>query len=95
MRIKNFGLRESLDKGHLVLLSDAQLRGACDRLNPLGFNGICEWHSVGCIIRNFTEKFLPEFDAEADEKWQVRKRVSFDYISGSVRAKPLSVKKTT
>ena len=72
MRIKYFGLKDSLEKGHLVLLSDSKLRGACQRANPLGFNGICDWHTVGRIISNSTKKFLPMFDNDAKQKWEVR-----------------------
>ena len=72
MRKKFFGLKESLEKGHLVLLGDSMVRGALQRANPLGFNGICDWHTVGRIISNATTKFLPMFDDEAKLKWPVR-----------------------
>ena len=55
-----------------MLLGDSMVRGALQRANPLGFNGICDWHTVGRIISNTTTKFLPKFDEDANKKWQGR-----------------------
>ena len=63
--LEQVNLKEAYDNGTLHMVSDAGLRGALKKMNPLGFFTICGLHDVNCVQRRTFDVHLKNIDSDS------------------------------
>ena len=71
IKIKDYGLFHLLESGKCPIICDAGLQSAAKKLAPKAFVVICQFHSMGCLLKNTLKKNLKYYDPNAEDKTQV------------------------
>ena len=69
--MKDYGLWSLVENGKCPIVCDAKLKTAAEKLAPKAFVTICNFHNMGCLLKNTLEKNLLYYDKESPKKIKV------------------------